>query len=534
MENELNENSTETFITPNVVASESVDDTISEKISVVHKKNESEKVKNYKEDINRIVDEKIIKEESKSDKTNKNDETNKNNELDSKKENNEVKGVKTKKEIRLSEVSKEVKDKTKIEKSNKIIEEEKSKIIASEMVITDDESINEKENKPVVLINELEDVKKQNTNDDEDEELAEFALKPVKEIIKVGSNPYIKNLKNFNPNPNDIIVEDIEDTDQEFRKAYFESRNNLLTAPRGVRVPFLMSGYHADISAISHADAISIARHLNNKNYIERLENILNITYAHIISTSKGDLTFEQWIEITKWPDIEAAYFGMYHAAFPGTQKYVITCHRCSNQFDLSVNNEDLAYITGKYIREQDVKVIMSGVDAAIKNTLIYKKANPIEPIKHRLNTTKIYVEYEIPSIKSYVQTLRALSLSDKFEDVANIENPDSPEFVFLRLYPYIKRVALPVIVESENERIVRYKGSYDKNIIISVVDSLSPDDFQDLFSPQEVQDLVTLNSIRYSLKPTKCPHCNNNIRAIPISLKDTFFTKVLEIYELE
>ena len=370
-------------------------------------------------------------------------------------------------------------------------------------------------------------------DEDDDEEVA-FALMSVKGAMKVGLNPYIKDLKNFNPNPADIVIEDIGSSDQDFQKAYVESRNNLLTAPRGVRVPLLLSGYHADISSFAHADTIGISRHLGNEDYVQRMELILSSVFEHILTTSKGEMTFEQWSEVTRWPDLETAFFGLYHASYPGIQKYVVKCHNCGNSFPVEADNEELAYLTGKYVREQDVRVIMSGQDAAIRKTPLWKKANPEKPIRHILATTKIVVEYGIPTISEYMGTLRSLQASGKFPDVGNIEDRRSTDWPFLRIYPYVRRVALPVIIKGEEGKEARYKGTYDRDIIVGTLNSLSSVDFDSLFEPKEVIDLLNLNSIRYSLKAMNCTHCTKPIRAVPLNMKETFFTRVREISDLE
>lgn len=371
---------------------------------------------------------------------------------------------------------------------------------------------------------------------EEEEEEEPFALVSIKEASKVATNSYVKTLKNFNPNPDEIVIEEIQESNQDFQKAYMESRNNLLSAPRAVRVPFLLSGYHADVSAFSHSDTTGLARFLSLPDYIQRFEYIVNAVFEHILTTSKGDITFEEWIKVTKMPDLEAGFFGLHHATYPGLQDYVITCHSCRGQFPVEVDNDDLAYISGKFIREADVKAIMSGNDAAIKKTLVWKKANPEKPIRFVTKDTKILLEFSIPTIEDYINTLRALQASGKFENVGNIDDPRSPEFPFLRVYPYISRVGFPVLRQSQEDgkKLVSYTGSYDRNIIVGTVNNLSSIAFDSIFEREDIVDLVNISSIKYAIKPLDCPHCKAKIRAVPINLQTTFFTRVRETSSLE
>lgn len=415
--------------------------------------------------------------------------------------------------------------------SKKRNESQKDNVISSDLSYDDTDKNNDSEN--VVLDTEYSLSK----NDDDDSDETAISLISVKGASRVATNSYIKSLKKFNPNPDEIVIEDLETMNQDFQKAYIESRNNLLSAPRAVRVPFLMSGYHADMSAFSHSDTTGLSRQLSNGDYLQRFEFIINTIYEHILSTSVGDISFEEWIKITKMPDLESGYFGLHHATWPGIQKYRIRCFSCNGSFSLDVDNDDLAYISGKFVREQDVKTIMSGNDSAIRKTLLWKKANPEKPLRHRTNDTKIVFEFSIPSIEDYINTLRALQSSDKFEDIANIEDPSSPEFPFLRVYPYINRVAFPIIRTSqddETKKIVNYRGSYSREIVVGAVNNLSSAEFDGLFEGQDVVDIINMNSIRYAIKPTKCPHCNSNIRAVPVNLQNTFFTRVRETSSLD
>lgn len=397
--------------------------------------------------------------------------------------------------------------------------------------VTEDDSIVPEEDEVVSLYKNPEPIPMTEDEDASDE----FYLAPLSGIVKTQTNKYLKLLRKVDINAADIVVEEFDGNDQQFKIAYQDSSRNLLATPRLARVPIVLSGYHAEIASFSHTDIISVARNLDDSDFVRRTELICNAIYQHITTTSRGDLTYEEWIEVTKWPDIEPFFFGIYTATYPGENPYDITCETCKHEFMVSVNNDDLAFISSKLIRPNDLQVIMAGSDAAIKQLPIWQKANQ-DPIPHTLKGSRIYVAFKMPSIKEFIATIRAIQVTSAQGTgfvTENIEEPKNIEYKFLRVYPYIDCVALPVVIDVEDEttgkirKEIRYRGTRDRLAIAGMINQLSQEDFDSLLDLQEVIDLVNLRGLQFSIKAMECPNCHTHISSIPLRIRDIFFQHV-------
>ncbi len=360
-------------------------------------------------------------------------------------------------------------------------------------------------------------------------------LSPIAPHFKTTTNTYLKTLQKLKDVTIDQInISDVESSDQNFRIAYEDSRKNMLMAPRLSKVPLILSGYHAEISAFSHSDILSLVRNMDSADFVRKTVMIANSIYEHVISTSRGDMTFEQWIAATKYPDLMSLFFGIYSGTYPGVNPYKITCPHddCGEEFFVDVNNNDLAYISSPLIRDKDLQTIMSGSDAAIKELEIYKVANPKKPVAKLLDESRIYVEYTIPSIKDFLDTITAIQGSKKYTNVANIENYESLEFRFLYIYPYISKIGLPVIVKNEGRSEVSWKTTNDRNMIVSIVNALTQKDFESLYDKKEVYDLINERGVQFSIKAMNCPKCQKRIDSVPLDIKTIFFTLAQETLE--
>lgn len=377
-----------------------------------------------------------------------------------------------------------------------------------------------------VELDDGEDEKKRKLEEDK-------IFKQAKEVYRHSTNNTIKILKDVKFNPNDIRLSEMNYSDDDFRKYYLDTRYNILSAPRAVRVPLVLSGYFADVSSYTQGDFISVNRNAKLSTFVRRKELTINSLFSHVIYTSlRKDIDFDFFINNTKLPDIDVLYFGAYDANFYGENTYTLRCDECGNEFEYSTLNEDLGVIYDKDVPEDYLKKLLYMRDQEILENPLYKKSNRI--VKRILNKTKIYVEQKVPTIKDYLETIKALeqiSKVDKSADinVEDIDNPLSDDYISLRMFLYINKIGLPVPRSVNNKIKIKYVEVVDKYKIINILLKLDPMDFDSLFVGEEIKELFNLSSIKFFIKGAVCtnPNCKQRIAPIPLKMEELFFFRI-------
>jgi hypothetical protein len=140
-------------------------------------------------------------------------------------------------------------------------------------------------------INDIElIVSEENNEDDNDdnesieelpEEYAEYGVKAISR-----NKAYSFKTKLQKKTIDEKIVSDIklfpyDENDENLRKEYFASHNNMISAPHVSRVNLLMSGYFVEISSYGNWDTLSLERTMKNKSldFVEKEKAILNSIY---------------------------------------------------------------------------------------------------------------------------------------------------------------------------------------------------------------------------------------------------------------
>lgn len=355
----------------------------------------------------------------------------------------------------------------------------------------------------------------------------------MKEIYKAATHHTIKLLKKLNVDPNNVNPEDIDANDEDFKKNYLISRNNILSAPRVTRVPMIVSGYFAEFSAYSHGDLMSVNRNTRTSNFVERKKLIFNSIHNHIVHTSIGDLDFQSWLKSTLLPDLDMIFFGIYDANFYGTNGYSLSCSKCNEGFVFEEDNERLGYMLNKDISKDMMEALLSSTKKQLVENSLYKRAKTI--VRRILPETKILIEQSVPSLYDYLLTLEAIQGLDSQIRVASIEDENSDEFLSLRMYPYVSRLALPVVgkAEGDSSKIpVRYVYVTDRDEICTILHKLPRMDFESLYQGDEIVDIITLKGMEFYLKNISCTHCKTKLNPLRINMEQIFFFRLGEEME--
>jgi hypothetical protein len=336
------------------------------------------------------------------------------------------------------------------------------------------------------------------------------------------------------------------ENDENLRKEYLDSHNNMISAPHVSRVMLLMSGYFIEISSYGNWDTISLERIMRNKStdFVDKEIAILNSIYNHIVyfSYTQTKPAFEDWLSTVKFPDYEILFYGLFDANYDGINYFRLTCPYCGND-DIVVGkeNKDLVVALDKsYTKESLIEQIttreMNKLDT---NSVLPKWANTTR-IRVMTQNTKILFEYGVPTLFDYLQmltTARRISLRDnKPLDLSKILDPESDEYSRLLLYLYIKTVGIPSPVYGNPEKpkeatSYKYIGLTNKADIIEAINAIDIDDYSMLLTSDPVRELLTKRSVYYFVKDTKCTNenCNKIIKYVNLDPRTIFFSRITE-----
>jgi hypothetical protein len=362
-------------------------------------------------------------------------------------------------------------------------------------------------------------------------------------------NEIVKKLKKYNIPIEKIVAKDLDaTTDKAFQEQYLNPINSPVVSRRITRSPCLLSGYYVEVTAYNYSDLFSLIRNATNPDlkYLTRFTEELKNIYNHISYTSMTGyegISFDDWVKSTLMPDLSQCWFGAFDATFPGTSPYALTCGvpNCGHEFVISRDNKELNFLLQKGLKYDFLhKVLRELIPAKdIQSTDLYKEAHSL--YEKLLPEYQYKVSYGIPSIMDVLEWLMVFEevLNEQFDDFTGLVDETKPEHNVLKMYTYIKKLAVPTISgQNEDGRdIITYIG-LDTTVndevkrmnarrnILRFLNNLPKNIFRELFTGKEVREKLRLQGIIHMLHNIKCPNCGTTLERIRIDIVDTFFTE--------
>jgi hypothetical protein len=337
-----------------------------------------------------------------------------------------------------------------------------------------------------------------------------------------------------------------DENDENLRKAYFESHNNMISAPHVSRVNLIMSGYFVEISSYGNWDTLSLERIMKDKatDFVEKEKAILNSIYDHIVyfSYTQTKPEFEDWLTTVKYPDYEILFYGLFDANYEGINYFRLTCPYCgNNNIIVAKENKDLVVAIDRNYTQNELieQITTKEMNKLDTKSILPKWANKTK-VRVMTQNTKILFEYQVPTLFDYLQMLttarRISSKDNKPLDLSKILESDSDEYPRLLLYLYIKTIGLPSPVYGNPEKpkeatSYRYIGSDNKADVIETINAIDIEDYSLLLSGEPIRELLTKRSVYYFVKDSKCTNesCGKNIRYVNLDPRAIFFSRITE-----
>jgi hypothetical protein len=387
-------------------------------------------------------------------------------------------------------------------------------------------------------------------DDDSIEELPEeFSEHSVKDISRSKTYSFKARLQKKNIDEktvSEINLFQYNENDENLRKEYLETHNNMLSAPHVSRVNLLMSGYFVEISSYGNWDTLSLERIMRDKSidFVDKEIAILNSIYSHIeyFSYTSTKPEFNEWLDTVKYPDYDILFYGLFDANYDGINYFRIRCPYCGNN-DIIVGKENKDLIvaidknyTNQLLVEQITTKEMNKLDTS---STLPKWANSSR-VRVMANNTKILFEYKVPTLLDYLTMLstarRIANRDSRPLDLVKILDPESDEYSRLLLYLYIKTIGLPSPVYNNPDKpkeatSYKYIGLNNKADVIETVNAIDIEDYSMLISSDAVRDLLTKKSVYYFVKDSKCTNekCGKIIKYVNLDPRSIFFSRIYE-----
>lgn len=363
-----------------------------------------------------------------------------------------------------------------------------------------------------------------------------------KVISRKRENPMFKTLSKLDIKKYDlgkVSIFDFNGEDEEFRKEYIISRNNMMAAPRVARVALLMSGHYEEISSYGTFDFSTISRKLSDStmDFVDREVFLYNSIYSHImyVSNLKSVPDFDAWAKNIYYPDLNSLFFGVYDANSVGVNNYTAECPACGKEMVIPRENKDLAVAVSALYGKKDLDEFITYKDMMKRDSSPLCKWASETIIRKQLNNTKYIVEYSVPTLYDYlttIATMRKIAAQKQIDiDLASIETFDDPDTA-LRIfhYMYIKRIGVPSIVPGTNK--IKFIGLNSKADIIEFLNALDVNDWSQLINDDDISEFITRSGVDFYIENAECndPDCKFVIKHLLFNPKRAVFFKIGEV----
>lgn len=390
------------------------------------------------------------------------------------------------------------------------MELEKKKLKEKGIIDTNDiddiiENIDEKAAKKELDVDDEEDLSLLIQRMEEQKVYSEIV--PNKDITGP-SNYIIENDEQYMVNVEDIIRSNGMRIVKKNGKTKDAVLNRFINSGPNVSMPLTNSGMFITISGAGTDEIISMQQ-MDNDNPVRMEINKLNHVCRHITNSSVGPLKLSQLLDIVSYYDKDTLYYALYAASYPDISEFQRVCYKCGQQYFVNIRTRDLLLNPEDFdVNENDIKDNVTTLIHLVERSKlgkVYKKVHS--------NGMIIYVKH--PSIKSYLETLRALT----------------PET--MQLYPRLVDLAYSIDKISIHVKNNEFMEFNDPNEIIEIISK-----FKDASAKYEIYDMI--NEVRpntlptYGLKECKCPHCQADNPSQTYDMEDMIFTQAQRKEEIE
>ena len=410
-------------------------------------------------------------------------------------------------DVKLDSKDEDINEETVQEVEEKIDEEEDRVVNEGEVPI--------KDNVDVPAINP-DDLPKPDADDSVSEDKSSSINKDNNEEVKGITQEKKDNVVNLDKKEDvfsNMDLESIEITDKNPLDQFDDFKEVFNNNKSTYQVGLLQSGYIANMSALDMGDINRLITSSQDA-YNER-KSLYKTIYDHAENTSVGKISFNDWLKLTSYDDVQTLLFGLYAQTFPDTNKFNIECPECGNQVSIKVDNNMLIQTEGDGITDKMRELLKQQHDSP-KSLLEKSLIHTDERI--RLPESNVIIDITTPSLNDHLKLLS--------QDSKLIENNASEASLVL----FTKKILIPDYKASRKKGRPVYSEVTQFKKKLKVLKSLGVRDGK--IVNKKFQERSSRYSIDYSIKNYECPSCQSLIDEIPVDLETALFTQIVRVYQ--
>lgn len=264
------------------------------------------------------------------------------------------------------------------------------------------------------------------------------------------------------------------------------------------------SKYSITLSAFTRGELISL-QSLVRREELYR-EETYKIIYKHIVDTSLGKLTLEEFLVNTSFLDLDTLAYLMYSATFKDKGTYTFNCLNveCGAPISIQLNNSSLIKINDLDLYENMRK---EALKEKMDLTMLRKREDFFlnNGVYIKLSDSGYYITLKEPSLAEDSWTLR-------YSKDETIEGDEG----LLTALECVKNIRIPISGTEE------YLMVEDKGEILKYIYKLSFGDQKELID--EAEAIMYGNVINYEIDKVTCPVCGETYKKLPISMSNVLF----------
>jgi hypothetical protein len=342
-------------------------------------------------------------------------------------------------------------------------------------------------------------IKETSKEETEDASTEEIRMEAAKVDIRAGG------ALEFYDNIEDLSKLSVVESNKAQRVVIVDS---VATNKAAYQVIALKSGYVAHMSALSNKDRETLKN--SNLGVFETRMKLFTTIHEKLVSTSIGNLTFEQFTEITAVEDLDTLIFGVFAQTYPGDTKINIRCAKCGKSSEVGIKPNQFVQIRDKSVYEyvKDVTRQKLTPSELVKQSLVHKTE------RIQLPDSRIVVEITTPTLQDSAKLLAKYD-AEKLGPLTGMFG--MLMYVSKMFVPHVtaaQRTSKPVYTPLEG-----YMEIFDALLKLSDNDSAAMDE---AFARRSKKF-----DVRYSVKSFPCPKCKKDIGDIPLDLEELLFFRV-------
>jgi hypothetical protein len=290
--------------------------------------------------------------------------------------------------------------------------------------------------------------------------------------------------------------------------------NSVASDSSSYQVIALKSGYVAGMKALVNRDKEILQN--SNLDVHETRKQLYRVVYSKMSHTNLGQISFEEFLNITAFDDIETLLFGIFAQTYPGDTEFNVTCGKCKAKSQVKIRPDSFIQTKNKKVFDYVKDVIGQKYkpQELLQYSLVHTTNRFILPV------SKIVVDITTPNLVDQLEMLS--KYSEKYKNLQTI-------FGYII---YIKNLYIPNLAAlSQGKQVFNQISDFQEKF--NLIANLKSEDTKVL--KREIGKRESDHNINYAITKLTCPKCKEDMGDINIDMERLlFFLLVEEIRALE